>query len=139
MALQSVTLDLPDALYERLQHAAATLDRPLEEVLFQSVQGNLPPSLDDLPANLHDELRSYQSLDNQALWSIARSELPDSAWQQHQQLLEDQQTRKLTENEQCDLMRLREAVDMFVLRRSYAMALLKWRGHSLAPLLEPHN
>ena len=139
MAFQSVTLDLPDAVYERLQHAATALNRPLEEVVFQSIQGNLPPSLDDLPVNLHDELRSFQSLDDQALWSIARSELPAVDWQQHQQLLEKQQTVRLTAQEQSALAHLREAVDTFVLRRSYAMALLKWRGHSLTPLLEPHN
>ncbi|MEZ4659037.1 MAG: hypothetical protein R2911_15845 [Caldilineaceae bacterium] len=73
MAFQSVTLDLPDAVYERLQHAAATLNRPLEEVVFQSIQGNLPPSLDDLPVNLHDELRSYQSPDTRCFGPLPKS------------------------------------------------------------------
>jgi hypothetical protein len=135
MAFQSITLDIPDALYERFQHAATALNRPLEEVVFQSIQGNLPPSLDDLPANLHEELRSLQSLNDQSLWSIAKRKLPASDWQQHQKLLEKQQTTQLKAKEQSELVRMREAVDLFVLRRSYAMALLKWRGYSLAPLL----
>ena len=139
MAFQSITLNLPDSVYEQLQHAATALNRPLEEIVFQSIQGNLPPSLDNLPADLHEELRSLQSLTDQVLCTIAKRALPATEWQQHQHLLEKQQTTGLKPKEQGELTHMREAVDLFVLRRSYAMALLKWRGHSLAPLLEPHN
>ncbi len=37
----------------------------------------------------------------------------------------------LTAAERAELARLREETDRFVLRRSYALALLKWRGHTV--------
>jgi hypothetical protein len=37
----------------------------------------------------------------------------------------------LTAKEEAQLTALREATDRFVLRRSYALALPKWRGHTI--------
>lgn len=34
-----------------------------------------PPSLDDVPAGLREDLRSLQALNNDALWAVARSRL----------------------------------------------------------------
>ena len=54
-------------------------------------------------------------------------------------MLKKKQAGMLKAEEEAELTGLRNAVDRFVMRRSYAMALLKWRGHSLAPLLAPTN
>jgi len=139
MAVQPITLNLPDAIYHRLQHVANALNRPLEEVIFQSIQGNLPPAVDDLPSELRHELLTLQTMTDQALWAITKAELPPLQWSRHQVLLKKKQAGMLNPVEESELTVLRDTVDHFVMRRSYAMALLKWRGHSLAPLLVPTN
>ncbi|MEZ4864366.1 MAG: hypothetical protein R3C14_23840 [Caldilineaceae bacterium] len=139
MTLQSVTVNLPDVMYKRFQHVAAALNRPMEEIVFQSIQGNLPPDPGDLPSELRHELTDMQSMADQELWVIAKAGVDSAKWERHQELLDKKQVTVLTPTEERELTRLRQTVDQIVMCRSYAMALLKWRGHSLTPLLTPIN
>ena len=52
MNLHSVTIDLPDIVLRRQQQAAILMQRPLTEMIEQTIQGNLPPVLEDLPSAL---------------------------------------------------------------------------------------
>jgi hypothetical protein len=131
MTLQTITLRLPEDSYRRLQRMAIALQRPLEEVASQTIRGNLPPAVDDLPAELQNELAAWSSLSDERLWEIARDPLPADQWRRHRRLLRKNEVGALTEAEREELARLRTATDRFVLRRSYALALLKWRGHTL--------
>ncbi len=131
MAFQTVTLRLPEDIYWRLQRAAQTIQRSLEDVMFQTIRGNLPPTMDDLPADLQDKLVVLSTLNDDALWKIAREPLPPDQWRRHQRLLHKNEDSTLTSAEGEELARLRAVTDRFVLRRSYALALLKWRGHTL--------
>ncbi len=133
MALQTVTLQLPENIYQRLRRMAETTRRPLEEVVFHSIQGNLPPVTDDLPVEMQNELATLQSLGDDAIWEIAKTPVDSKAWQRHQFLLQKNKNEALSEAEQQELAQLRQNIDHLVLRRSYALALLKWRGHSVSP------
>jgi hypothetical protein len=135
MTVQTIRLDLPEDIYQRLQHTAKATRQPLEDVVFQTIRGNLPPSVDDLPPELQDELASLLDLNDQALWSIVKEPLPPDQWRRHEHLLRKNQSGTLTEAEQEELAHLRAATDRFVVRRSYTLALLKWRGYAL-PMLE---
>ena len=131
MPVQSIHLQLPEAIYQRLQHMANATNRPLEEVVLQAIRGNLPPSLDDLSPELRRVVADLQHLRDAALWAIAREPLPPQQWRRHQRLLRKAHASTLTTAEQRELAELRTATDRFVTRRSYALALLKWRGHTL--------
>ena len=131
MTVQTIALDLPEDIYERLQRMAEATNQPLEKVMFQTIRGNLPPSVDDLPSELRDELASLQDLSDKALWAIAKDPLPPDQWRRHEHLLGKNQSGTLTNAEREELSRLRAATDRFVFRRSYALALLKWRGYTL--------
>ena len=131
MTLQTITLRLPEDSYRRLQRMAAVLRRPLEEVASQTIRGNLPPTVDDLPVELQNELADWLNLSDEQLWQIASAALPADQWQRHQRLLRKNEAGALTEVEHEQLAHLRTEVDRFVLRRSYALAVLKWRGHTL--------
>lgn len=139
MTLQTITLRLPEDSYWRLQRMATALRRPLEEVASQTIRGNLPPAVDDLPVELQSELAAWSSLGDERLWEIARDSLPADQWQRHRRLLRKNEAGALTDAEREELAGLRTATDQFVLRRSYALALLKWRGHTLPipPLVSP--
>lgn len=130
-AVQTITIGLPQDIYQRLQRVAQTIRRPVEEVMFQTIRGNLPPSVDDLPSELRGELASLQNRSDQALWAIVRESLPPAQWRRHKRLLRKNQAGTLTGAERKELARLRTATDHFVFRRSYALALLKWRGYTL--------
>ncbi|MCP4107305.1 MAG: hypothetical protein GY749_17475 [Desulfobacteraceae bacterium] len=133
MNTQSLTLHLPENIYRRLQLMAKTTHQPLEEIAFQSIQGNLPPLSDDIPPEWRGDLAELQYLSDAALWTVARESLPEKQWDRHQKLLEQNQTGTLTETEQDELDNLRTVTDRFVFRRSYTLALLRWRGYTLSP------
>ena len=137
MSVQPVTLNLSDTIYHRMQQVAVALNRPLEEIVLQSIQGNLPPVLADLPPDLQPDLRALQSKSDQALWKVAKTQVLATQWKRHQELLEKRETEDLSPDEATELVTLRQLVDDLVMRRSYALALLKWRGHAITPLLAP--
>lgn len=139
MMTQTLTLHLPVGMFQRLQQMAQTTRQPVEEIACQAIQGNLPPLLADAPPEWRDDLAQFHQLNDAALWTIAQETPPSRQWKRHQQLLQRNQNDVLTAAEQHELETLRLATDRLVLRRSYALALLKWRGHALFSNREPEQ
>ena len=133
MVSQSLTLHLPDHIYRRLKRVAQTTRQPMEAVAYQSLQANLPPLIEDVPDEWRGDLIEFEQLDDEALWKIAQEQLLKTQWERHQELLQRNQDGVLTDDERGELTRLRTAADRFVFRKSYALALLKWRGHAIFP------
>jgi hypothetical protein len=129
--MQSVNIELPEEIYQRLKDMATATQRSVEEVIFQTIRGDLPPALDDLPPDQRDLVADLHLRSDEALWAVASESLPDQHWRRHQRLLDKAQTSALTGAERTELTELREATDHFVIRRSYALALLKWRGYTI--------
>jgi hypothetical protein len=133
MTSPTITLQLPEEIHQRLARVAQSTHQPLETVVFQTIQGNLPPSVEDAPADMCDELSALQDASAEAVWAIAQEPLPKEQWRRHQKLLRKNSSRGLKATEREELSQLRSQTDRLVLRRSYALALLKWRGHTLPP------
>ncbi len=133
MTTQAINVQLPDEMYQRLKDMVTVTRRSLEDVIFQTIRGNLPPSLDDLPPEQRDLVADIEHLGDDALWAVAKAPLPSSRWQRHQRLLRKAEDGALTLSDQTELAQLREAADSFVIRRSYALALLRWRGYTIPP------
>ena len=131
MVSQSITLNIPDNVFQRLQRMAQMIHQPLEAVVFQSLRGNLPPLIEDVPEEWRDEMADMEQLPDNALWKVGKEPLPERQWARHQELLEQNQDGILTDSERRELEQLRTMTDRFVFRRSYALALLKWRGHAI--------
>ena len=131
MPNQIIPIQLPEAIYQRLQQVAHATHHSLEEVVLQTIRGNLPPSLDDLSPELHGVVADLQHMSDEALWSVAKEPLPPHQWRRHQRLLRKGQEGTLAAAEHQELAELRAGVDRFVTRRSYALALLKWHGHTI--------
>jgi hypothetical protein len=132
MPNQTIPIQLPDAIYQRLQQVAHTTNHSIEEVVLQTIRGNLPPSLDDLSPELRCVVADLQHMSDEALWSVTKESLPQHQWRRHQRLLRKGQERSLSMAEHKELAELRTAADRFVTRRSYALALLKWHGHTIS-------
>jgi len=133
MALQRVTVKLPEGVYYRLERAAAITNQSLDAVLLQTIRGNLPPSLDDAPAELRAELSGLPHLSDDDLWAVARRAIDAKQWRRHKRLLQKSATGGLSVRERSELERLRAETDRQVIRTSFALALLKWRGYTLSP------
>jgi len=132
MPNQTIPLQLPEAIYQRLQQVAHAMNHSIEEVVLQTIHGNLPPSLDDLSPELHGVVADLQQMSDAALWSVTKESLPPHQWRRHQRLLRKGQESPLSTAEQEELAALRAATDRLVIRRSYALALLKWHGHTIS-------
>jgi hypothetical protein len=131
MPNQTIPIQLPEAIYQRLQQVAHATHHSIEEVVLQTIRGNLPPSLDDLSPELHGVVADLQHMSDEALWSVTKEPLPPHQWRRHQRLLRKGQEGPLSTAEHEELAELRAAADRFVTRRSYALALLKWHGHTI--------
>lgn len=103
----TVEVTLPQNTYEELRQVADASSWTMEEVVRRTIHSGMPPVLSKVPAAFHEKLLALNELDDQELWRIVVGDSP-----MEEEL--DNQQRK---------------ADFPTLRRSYAFALLKWRGH----------
>ncbi len=122
-----ITLQLSDQTMQQAQQAAATLRRPVEEVLSEMLSAMLP-SVQDAPSALQVELMRMTWLDNDELWQMAQRQMTISAQEHMQQLSQLHGERPLTEEEQQQLEALRQEYGRITLIKARAYALLSLRG-----------
>lgn len=127
MPTQNVTLQLPDGLLQRALQAAATLQRPLEEVLTATLAAALP-EVQDAPADMWAELAHMTWLSDRDLWVIARSAMSTTDQEAFAYLSELQSQRELSDNEIAKLDTLRQTYGQVTLRKARAYVLLSLRG-----------
>lgn len=131
MAMNSVTLQLPESSYKRAQRAAMLLNRSIEDFLESMLNSSLPV-LDDAPSNdLAAEMAKLSTLADAELWRIARRQITATDEEQFQYLLEAQGERPLTDDEETQLDGLYHQVGRLTLIKSQAYALLHQRGHAV--------
>ena len=135
MGLQTLNVELPDTVIQRLESLAATTNQPLGAVLMQTIRGNLPPSLDDIPEEYRAGLGGLLKLSDEDLWAVASVPSDPRRWRRQENLLHKNAEATLSPEERQELDQLRAEMDSLVYRRSFAMALLKWRGHELSSLI----
>ncbi|MEK9163946.1 MAG: hypothetical protein AAB342_01175 [Chloroflexota bacterium] len=134
MAVQSITLNLPSALYNRLKRRAEQTRRTVEAELLEVVATAVPIA-DELPPDLAEAISPLALLDDEALWRAARSHLPAEAASQMEELHLKRQREGLSEAEQQTLARLVRQYERAMLVRAQAAALLKQRGHDVSGLI----
>ena len=129
---ETVVLQIPEALYQRLAIAAGATQRSLEEVILQALQIGSPPTWKDVPEEFQTDLASLDRLDDNSLWQIANSKKTILEMERYDFLLSKQKNIELTASERLELESLRTDSDRFMLRKSQAAAILKWRGHNFS-------
>ena len=136
MTLQTVPVQIPQALYRRLERLAGLTQRPVEEVVTRTLDSNLPPAPETWPDDLRVELLSMESLSDDKLWALARSTASAEQQALQRQLLDKNGAGTITEAERRLLAQLGHTADQRMVRKAYAYVLLKWRGHRLPTLDE---
>ena len=130
MTVASVTVQIPQPLYHRLEHAAVCLQKPVEDLLTETLQAVLPPA-DEIPASIQAEIAALDGLDDAKLRDVAESEMALKNQQALDHLLDLQSMRPLTDDEAARLERLRADYGRILLRKARAFALLAERGQPL--------
>jgi hypothetical protein len=127
---QTLTLDLPEALFRYLEQIARVTHQPLERIAAQSIAGNLPPFISQAPPEIQAEIADLQALSASELRQIADAEVPPDQAARHLDLLARNSDGTLNESETAELAHLRLAADQLMLRKAYAAAVLRWLGDS---------
>ncbi len=129
MAVETVTLQIPEILYQRLVSTARATQQPLENVILHALQVGSPPEWDDVPEEFQADLAALDRLDDNTLWQIARSRKTVAEMERYNTLLDSNSSGTLTQDERLELMALRNEADRFMLLKAQAAVLLRWRGH----------
>jgi hypothetical protein len=67
MAVQTVILELPEAVYQWAQRTARTTERAVESVLVDALNTTLPPPLDQVLIEWREELEAVDTLSTSVL------------------------------------------------------------------------
>lgn len=136
MASDSVTIQLPDGLYHRLERLAGLTKQPVEGIIVHTLLSTLPPLPEDLPPPSRDVLQAMETLSDVELRQLAAATFPEDQRASLADLRERRRVGTLPDREQGDLNRLLQAADLLVLQKAYASVLLRWREH---PPVTPSN
>ena len=123
----SITVKIPQPLYHRLEHVAARLQKPVTDMLVETLQAALPP-VDEIPDHIQAEVASLDKLETAELYEVAESQMADADQDALEYLLDVQATRPLTDEEAVRLESLRLEYGRVLLRKARAFALLAERG-----------
>ncbi|MBD2197705.1 MULTISPECIES: hypothetical protein [Calothrix] len=129
MATETITLQIPEILYQRLLNTAYAQRRPIEEVIVHALKVGSPPEWNDVPEEFQAELAALDKLDDNSLWQIVRNYKTVDEMERYNYLLERNSNGNITEAEQLELIELRHKADSFMLCKAQAAVLLRWRGH----------
>lgn len=134
MTTQSVTIRLPDQIYQQLKRRADRTRRSIEDELLEVVAAAVPVA-DELSEDLAEAISPLAVLDDEALWRAARDRFPTEAAERLESLGQKRQRDGLTEAEAQEAAILIRQYERVMLVRARAAALLKQRGHDVSSLL----
>lgn len=67
---KTITLQVPETIYQRLVNTARATNRPLEDIVLRVLEVSSPPNWTDVPEAFQKDLAALDSLDNDALWQF---------------------------------------------------------------------
>lgn len=137
MAGRSVTLELPEALYDRLQRRAVAARRSLGDEVVLVLATAAPGDDERLPAELEDELARVEAPADASLWRLAQERLPARTAKRMQALQFKRQLEGLSGDERRLEVALAAEYDRHMVVRSKALLLLKQRGHDIGEPVSP--
>jgi hypothetical protein len=125
----SVTLPVPEHIYDRAMRLAEATDQPLEAVLAQGLEAAFSEPLPSLPPDEQAELNALSHLSDDALWTIAREQMPEAKQNRLQTLMDKNTQGSLSEAEKVEFDALVDQGQRLMLRKGQAAALLTERGY----------
>ncbi len=133
MALQTVTVSLPDVLYQQVKQRARRMRRSIEDELVAMVTAALP-AIDELAADIAGDIKPLALLTEAELCEAARATLSASESERMQVLLLKRQREGLKPEEEEELECLVHHYNQIMLARAQAIDLLEQSGHDISNL-----
>lgn len=131
MTIYTHSIQVSENTFQRLHRQAQAKQTTVSELAEQAIEQALPPSLDHVPKRWRADLEQMQTMSDETLTRIARTEFSAERVDLYDTLLDINRERDLSPSEREQLDTLREESDMLTLRKSYAWLLLKSRGHKI--------
>ena len=88
MAARTVTMQLPENIYLRLQQTAQATKQSFDAILLRTLQVGSPPAWETAPAEFQADLAALDRLDDTALWRLARIRTTATQMDHYQTLLD---------------------------------------------------
>jgi len=136
MAEETLTLHVPEYLYQRLKQRADGAHRPIEVEALDLLAADTGEHESD-STEMHDLKEAMAQLSDEELWAEARNSLAREATEKLRRLREKRRRTSLTLAEWQRRDELLRQYDRGILIRAHAARLLKERGHTIDVLLEP--
>ena len=133
--LSTVTLQIPDGIYRRLEVQAKARSQSLEEILVHALNVGSPPDVNDVPTELKADLADLDTMSDDELLILMQDKKPIADFDRYDEFLDLKADRLLMTTETQELEQLRKESDLFMLRKAQAAVLLKWRGYSVGDRL----
>jgi len=133
---ETLTIHLPLHAMKRYRRVAAIADRPVEQVIAETLQSTLPPLLDDLPEKFHVDLLPLETFTNDELRTQVFARMDHKAQERYHELQERHAAGALSEADGQELNAQQYQADLLMFRKAYAAVLLKWRGEHVPTLAE---
>jgi hypothetical protein len=134
MTIQTVTLNLPGALYDRIKRRAEQAHRSVEMELLEAVAMAMP-AVDELPSDLSETISSLAHLDDETLQRAARRHFPTEEAAELEALHFKRQDEGLTKDETQRAAELTRQYERAMLIRAQAAGLLMQRGYDISALI----
>lgn len=132
MSRETVAVELPVTLFERLRSAADLTHRSIEDIAATSLESALTPT-PDVPAEISDELAGMGLLSDDALRAAAEPSFSPREDCRLRQLNSAADGRGLSTAERLEQQELVASFRRSVLRRAKALAILAQRGYPFPP------
>lgn len=133
--MQSVHIELPEPVFERLRTFAEQQQRSIPDTVDALIEQATPPSL--LEKSIEHEITALSSLPNEVLLLVIQNPMPQ-ADQEELALLNDkaQRTGSLSQQEENRQRELHNYQQNAILRRSYCLEILRRRGYDVSTILQ---
>jgi hypothetical protein len=129
MSHYSVTLPVPDYIYDRARQIAEETSQSIEAVLLQQLQEAFTEPLPDLAPDEQRELEALTHLSDDALWTIAREQMPEDRQARLRALMDANSQGTLDNAQRSELAAMVAQGQRLSLRKARAAALLTERGY----------
>jgi hypothetical protein len=134
--MKTITLQIPDELYARVEQAAADSARSPEALLRDSIEVLYREPVDDDVMNM--QIAAMPAYTNEQLWAIANHRMRVDAALRRKALIAQVKISTLSDDDQAELDALGALWDRYVLLRSTALAALQERGFDIKTYLHLH-
>ena len=121
---QTITLQLPEQLHQRLINTAQATGWPLEAVILHAITVGSPPSCDDVPEEYQPTLAMLDRLEDSKLWEIARAHKSPTDMEHYDELINQTREDQLSASWQLELLRLQQGAEQFMLSKAHAASIL---------------